>query len=62
MTSFLTALLKTAGMSFGAGAMNTFGCFAASMIIPIVAPRIIGAVKNLVKAPVEEEEADPDLC
>ena len=61
MASFFTALLKTAGLSFGAGAMNTFGCFAASLIIPIVAPKIIGAVKNLTKA-TEEEEEDPDLC
>ena len=61
MSSFLTALLRTAGMSFGAGAMNTFGCFAASLIIPIVAPKIIGAVKKISKAPAEEE-VDPDLC
>ena len=61
MSPFLTALLKTAGTSFSAGAMNAFGCFAASMIIPIVAPKIINAVKKISKAPAEEE-VDPDLC
>ena len=60
MTSFFTSLLKTAGLSFSAGAMNAFGCFAASVVIPIIAPKIIGAVKNLAKVP--EEEVDPDLC
>ena len=59
--SFPTALLRTAAVSFSAGAMNAFGCFAASMIIPIIAPRIISAVKKLTKAPVQEE-VDPDLC
>jgi len=61
MTSFLSALLRTAGLSFGAGAMNAFGCFAASVVIPIIAPKVIGAVRNFTKTPAEEEE-DPDLC
>ena len=61
MSSFITALLRTAGLSFGAGAMNAFGCFAASMVIPIVAPKIISAVKKISKLPAEDEE-DPDLC
>ena len=61
MSPFLAALLKTAGTSFSAGAMNAFGCFAASMIIPIVAPKIINAVKKISKASADEE-VDPDLC
>ena len=59
--SFITALLIGAGRSFGTGAMQTLGCAVASMVVPIIAPRIIGAVKGIMKVPVQEE-VDPDLC
>ena len=59
--SFLTALLLTAGKSFGMGAMNTIGSAAAALLIPVVVPKITGAVKGFRKGPVEED-CDPDLC
>ena len=60
--SFVAALLITMGKSFAEGAMSTIGCAAASIVVPIIMPRIVGAVKGFAnKAPVEED-IDPDLC
>ena len=60
--SFVAALLLTAGKCFTEGAMRYIGCTAASMVMPIVMPRIIGAVKGFANKVPAEEEIDPDLC
>ena len=59
--SFIAALLISAGKSFGAGAMQTLGCAAAALIVPVITPKIMGAVRKLTKSPAPEE-TDPDLC
>ena len=61
MSSFLAAVLLGAGKSFGTGAMNVAGSMVASMVLPIIIPKITGAVKRIMKVP-EEESGDPDLC
>ena len=61
MSSFLTALLLTAAKSFGTGAMNVAGGMVASMVLPIVLPKLEGAVRKFMKTP-KEDVSDPDLC
>ena len=60
--SFVAALLLTAGKCFAEGAMRSIGCTAASMLMPIVMPKIIGAVRGFANKAPAEEDIDPDLC
>lgn len=53
--------LMFAGRNFGAGLLNAAGCAVATIVIPVIAPRIAGFLKGL-NRPCEEEMADPDLC
>jgi len=58
----ITALALTMGRCFIQGAMTSVGQYAAAILIPVMMPKIMGAVKGFNnKAPVEEE-IDPDLC
>ena len=58
----ITALVMTMGRCFVQGAMTSVGQYAAAILIPVMMPKVMGAVKSFTnKAPVEED-VDPDLC
>ncbi len=51
------------GKNFGAGALGVAGQIAAAAIVPMVMPKIIGAVRGFRNAHATvPEDADPDLC
>ena len=58
-----TSFLLFVGKNFGAGALGVAGNVAAAALIPVVVPKIAGAIKGFreAHAPVIEE-TDPDLC
>ena len=58
----ITALVLTMGKSFAEGAMTTIGAAAASLLIPVLMPKLMGAVKAHANKASSEEETDPDLC
>ena len=58
-----TSFLLFVGKNFGAGALGVAGNVAAAALIPVVVPKIAGAIKGFreARAPAVED-ADPDLC
>ena len=59
----LTSFLLFVGKNFGAGALSVAGNMAAVALVPIVMPKIAGAIKGFrdAHAPAADE-CDPDLC
>ncbi len=58
-----TSFLLFVGKNFGSGALGVAGSVAASALIPIVVPKIAGAIKGFREAHASvPEDADPDLC
>lgn len=57
------SFLLFVGKNFGAGALGVAGNVAAAALIPVVVPKIAGAIRGFreTRAPVVEE-TDPDLC
>ncbi len=62
MNAFGSFLLFV-GKNFGAGALSVAGNIAAAAIVPVVIPKIAGAIKGFREAHAPAaDDADPDLC